>query len=178
MLNTKTLGLTLVKNYFPKWPKELYSSHLGYFKIKNLIIVALNFNNLWSSYPKGRVQGSCASYKNQCAIKLSEALAKSGIDVSQEYKSKNTCMVNDITHIRGAETLALHLNRIYKRRLKYIRPHRAKILLKNKKGIIFFKDIIGFRNGIGDHIDLWNGIRTKSGAYWNSCQEVWFWEVR
>lgn len=137
----------------------------------------ISFRQLWKNYPKGRVKDDCNPYRNQCAIRLSVALNSSGLIVKRGYKSKNVCVVGGSTNIRGAETLARHLKNIYRKPLIYKRPSRAKILLKNKKGIIFFKDLKGFRGGIGDHIDLWNGKITKTGEYWEKCKQVWFWEL-
>ena len=50
--------------------------------------------------------------------------------------------------------------------------------LSNVKGIIFFKDIDGFRGGVGDHIDLWDGRQATGGAYFDSAMAVWFWEIK
>ena len=137
----------------------------------------LNFKDLWKNYPTGSVRGTCGQYNNQCAIKMSAAINNSGVNIRSGYRYKNVCTAGGSTNIRGAETLARHLRRVYRKPLIYLRPHRAKILLKNKKGIIFFKDLAGFRGGIGDHIDLWNGKRTKSGSYFHICSQVWFWPV-
>lgn len=137
----------------------------------------LKFSQLWKNYPKGKIGGDCKPYQNQCAIKMSKTLNSTGLTVKKGYKFRNVCVAGGSTNIMGAQRLAIHLKRIYKKPLIYLRPTRAKILLKGKKGIIFFKDLSGFRGGIGDHIDLWNGSATKGGAYWDRCKQVWFWPV-
>ena len=49
--------------------------------------------------------------------------------------------------------------------------------VSQKTGIVFFKNIVGFRGGEGDHIDLWNKDRTKTGEYSSSSSQTWFWEL-
>jgi len=39
---------------------------------------------------------------------------------------------------------------------------------------VFFKDLSGHAI---DHIDLWDGSRTKTGWY-DSATELWFWELK
>ena len=53
----------------------------------------------------------------------------------------------------------------------------TRIAVGGKTGLLFFKDITGFRGGVGDHFDLWNNGATKTGEYIDSCKQTWFWEV-
>ena len=81
-------------------------------------------------------------------------------------------------HARGAESLANHLWRSWGRPRIFSNPSSAKRSMSTGgSGIVFFKDIAGFRNGIGDHIDLWNGFRTMTGEYFDSCNQVWFFSL-
>ncbi|MBK7086168.1 MAG: hypothetical protein IPH53_16480 [Flavobacteriales bacterium] len=78
----------------------------------------------------------------------------------------------------GAEALAKHLEKSLGLAVKGV----SKDDIKGKKGIVFFKDIKGFDNGSsgpdsGDHIDLWDGVKAKSGEYFSEAKSVWFWEV-
>ena len=53
----------------------------------------------------------------------------------------------------------------------------AKLKMKGKTGIVFFKDIPGYQGGTGDHIDVWDGENAKTGAYFGAM-EIWFWEMK
>lgn len=48
------------------------------------------------------------------------------------------------------------------------RPHKVSF---------FFRNILGFRGGAGDHIDLWDGRSTRSYEAFGGCQEVWTWKL-
>lgn len=134
-----------------------------------------SFAVLWKMYSSQRIGGNCASYKHQCAMRMSAALAGAGFRL-RKYK-ENTCKANGVVHARGAEALANYLGwRLFKPKKSYFFSARSDV--KGKTGIIFFKDIKGFRSGRGDHIDLWNGSRTKTGEYFKRCSEVWFWPLK
>jgi Type VI secretion system (T6SS), amidase effector protein 4 len=170
------------------------------------------FGTLWNAYAvdeKGnsiRVGGNCAEYEHQCAIKMSRALKKYDttnpsviFDESQfTYKGKPepVCVADDITHARGAQSLADYLYDYARKRGAKLKPRtlfrpkdhtsralaelrkKAKTALKGKKGVIFFKDFWGDNNA-GDHIDLWNGSTTRNkeaNAYFDHASEIWFYE--
>lgn len=147
----------------------------------------LIFKDLDSKYPiddKGKpikIKGACSSFEHQCAIRLSRAIQQStNLDIftGTDYTKKlgPVCKDGEYKHARGAEELAKYLVKRLSKPKKFKPPSRTE--LKGKKGIIFFKDIKGFRNGIGDHIDLWDGNGTKTGHYFDSAKEVWFWDLR
>jgi hypothetical protein len=78
-------------------------------------------------------------------------------------------------HARGAESLAQFLSRS-------ARPERlpsavAQNSVAGRTGILSFRNLTGFRGGQGDHIDVWDGSASKTGAYFSTSQEVWFWPV-
>jgi hypothetical protein len=77
-------------------------------------------------------------------------------------------------HARGAESLANHLWRVWGRPRIWSDGAAAKRALSSSQGIVLFKDIRGFRNGQGDHIDLWTGTSTMTGEYFSYCKQVWF----
>ncbi len=130
----------------------------------------IQFSRLWSSYPA--VQMPCdGPYDNQCAIRLSIALIGAGFALGgyTEPRCKHG-------HARGAESLAQFLTRS-------ARPERfaaaiAQNRVSGRSGILFFRNLAGFRGGVGDHIDVWDGSATKTGAYFSISQEVWFWPVQ
>lgn len=111
------------------------------------------------------------SWANQCAIRLSMALQKAGLSFAGY--GDPVCAHG---HARGAESLANFLWKAIGPAFKYSQGAESRVA--NQKGIIFFKDISGFRGGQGDHIDLWNGYNTKSGEYFQESGEVWFWPLQ
>ena len=80
-------------------------------------------------------------------------------------------------HARGAESLATYLWRQVGRPQIATTSAAAWTMVNSKKGLIFFKDIAGFRDGIGDHFDCWNAGITKTGEYIDHSKQVWFWEA-
>jgi Type VI secretion system (T6SS), amidase effector protein 4 len=130
----------------------------------------IQFNRLWASYPA--VQMPCdGAYKNQCAIRMSISLIGAGFLLGGYTEPR--CRHG---HARGAESLAQFLSRS-------ARPERlagaaAQNRVSGRTGILFFRNLTGFRGGEGDHIDVWDGTATKTGAYFTTSQEVWFWPVQ
>lgn len=128
-----------------------------------------NFSSLLSNYPSTNTPCN-GSWENQCAIRMSIALQKSGLSLSKY--TEPTCKHG---HARGAESLANHLWNVIGPASKYFNPKKSNVA--GRTGIIFFKDIASFRGGRGDHIDLWNLHKTITGEYFDACQEVWFWSL-
>lgn len=129
-----------------------------------------SFERLWTSYPT--VRSPCdQGYENQCALRVSIALIGAGFALSDYDEPR--CRHG---HARGAESLAQHLWQVVGRPdVGSGRQARTRVL--NRRGIVFFRNIEGFRQGQGDHIDLWDGAATKTGEYFSVSQEVWFWPV-
>lgn len=167
-----------------------------------------NFQALWDNFPQKKVISSKCRNKQEdserpfsdyCAIMLSECLIKSGINISA-YKGNKCWSHAGQKHILLAEDLAKGLELSppshFGRMLK-IKPSTFQKELKDKTGIIFFKDywqrdgeLLGSRSG--DHIDLWNKDRISSTSMLtrnileflgrvsdlNQSKAIWFWEVR
>lgn len=132
--------------------------------------MTVTFDQLVANYPDDRFP--CADgWANQCALRMSVALEGAGFDFAGY--SDPTCSHG---HARGAESLANHLWRTWGRPTIYANPSSAKGSLAGRQGVIFFKDIAGFRNGSGDHIDLWKP-GTMTGEYFSYCKQVWFYTV-
>lgn len=130
----------------------------------------ITFDQLVANYPDDRFP--CGDgWANQCALRMSVALEGAGFSFA-DYGDP-TCSHG---HARGAESLANHLWRTWGRPRIYTTPSSAKGALAGKQGVIFFKDIAGFRNGSGDHIDLWKP-GTMTGEYFSYCKQVWFFDV-
>lgn len=133
--------------------------------------MTINFAELTAHYPTE--QHPCGDgWDNQCALRMSLALEGSGFSFSGY--SDPVCSHG---HARGAESLANHLWRSLGRPQIFTAGASAKSSLSGKCGIVFFKDITGFRNGSGDHIDLWDGNRTRTGEYFSYCKQVWFFKT-
>lgn len=129
------------------------------------------------------------SYSNQCAVRMSRAAIKSGIDFSDypDPTCKGEGSFLGLSYARGAESLANYFwvkfgknksRKVYLTNRNTQKATTVRNSLKTKKGIIFFRNIDGFRGGIGDHIDLWDGNQTTGGEYFDTSTEVWFWEIR
>jgi hypothetical protein len=128
------------------------------------------FQQLWLSYPA--TNSPCdRGYENQCAIRLSVALVGAGFPLTGY--AEPLCPHG---HARGAESLARYLSRVAS---SPVRGQGATIrmLANARRCILLFQNIEGFRGGRGDHIDLWDGTRSKSGAYFGECQQVWLWNL-
>jgi len=129
------------------------------------------FLSLWSSYPTE--QHPCnQGWENQCAIRMSVCLINAGFHLTQYIEPK--CKHG---HARGAESLANYLWKQVGRPKISKTANESRATVNGKTGLLFFKDITGFRGGRGDHFDLWNNGETKTGEYIDSCKQTWFWEV-
>jgi hypothetical protein len=129
------------------------------------------FKTLLDKYPDESAPCD-QGWDNQCAIRVSIALVDAGF-----HLTGYTDPLCKHGHARGAESLA---NYLWKQlRAPVIRKDagKAKGLVKDKTGIVFFRNITGFRGGLGDHIDLWDRSATMTGQYFDVCAETWFWQI-
>ncbi len=145
------------------------------------------FNTLWVNHPaiKGIINPCSTNgkinFSNQCAIRMSVCLDKSGVSLTSFNGAK--CYPghgHSQSHVLRAEELA---SWIEKQNSLFGTPTKKKKVkstdYKNKKGIVLFKNFWGAGNQ-GDHIDLWNGAVMTRGApsYFSLSKEVWFWELK
>lgn len=170
--------------------------------------IFLDFKTLWESFPekslmKARCQNkqetSSAPFDNYCAILLSEALINVGVSTSSAKAAK--CWSHSGTkHILRAEEMAKWLtssNIGGLHKVEKISPSTFQKDLKNRTGIIFFKDYWQrgnetTNNQSGDHIDLWNKDEISSSGMlmrsiyeffgtvsdFNKSKEIHFWEIK
>jgi hypothetical protein len=129
------------------------------------------FSRMWDSYPTVRTPCD-GPYDNQCAIRASIALIGAGFSLAGY--TEPVCRHG---HARGAESLANFIARTAGQP-QILKPEHAKTSVEGRSGLVFFRNIEGFRNSRGDHMDLWNGSKTQTGAYFNVCQQIWFWWSR
>lgn len=140
-----------------------------------------SFINLQQAYPK--VDSPCDQpWGNQCAIRMSIALnEEKTIRVNKSTYTDPKCKHE---HARGAESLANWLWRHHLGRPLIIGGSAVdRQVLRDKRGIIFFKDCFArasetLEQRSGDHIDLWNRGLTQGyddGGYMS--KQIWFWEL-
>jgi len=128
----------------------------------------VRFDALWKAYPSGKPSQAKDAhgnllYTNQCAIKVSVALHKVGVEM-KSFSGAHTVLDGKRAALR-AEELAAWLNKMPFCGL----PSKAdpvtgpdwKDKVKGRTGIIFFgdywtRDGESQANASGDHIDLWN----------------------
>ncbi|GLS26146.1 T6SS effector amidase Tae4 family protein [Marinibactrum halimedae] len=138
----------------------------------------VTFSTLWDNYPSDPCDTT--KFKNQCAIKVGTALAKSGVDTTKLVSKKRHCWFHDTSHghVLSAEELAAGL---MKNKIPGISKGveidamNFKAKVAGQKGIIFFKDYWLRSNDrenrpTGDHIDLWNGSRLTDLTSWIRIQ--------
>lgn len=172
----------------------------------------VTFQEMWDNYPSKDITHQDSKtkkdlYENHCAIKLSESLYKSGIELKSFNGSRCSCCPSGKNiHALVAQELADWLKK--KPFPGCPEPTQCtgsnfKKTLDGKKGIAFFKDYwqrkqeFGTKLNTGDHIDLWdNGTLAADGSFisflritlglswdgWFSdhtlSKEVLFWEIK
>ena len=123
---------------------------------------------------------------NQCAIRLSTALEGAGFAL--RHYDDPTCRHG---HARGAQSLGTYLWRQVGPPRRWAGGREAEARIAGRKGIVVFQDIEGFREGRGDHIDLWDGRALRTDALphpetgapvelrdpFGRATNVWFWEL-
>ena len=122
------------------------------------------------------------TFPNQCAIRMSRCLIKSGWTKDTFRDKRYTGNICPHGYARGAQDLAAFLRKIWGSQTVGWSAQKDNMDAfsnsLNKKGIICFMNIPGFA-GQG-HIDLWDGTkskpveRTRRGQYWHSST-IWLW---
>lgn len=134
------------------------------------------FTNLWNNYPSSdpcidpttgeRPKG----YDNQCALRLSHALARSGVDF-RTFRGAGCPTGREGGIAASAQALADWLQRRPFSACPSAESYTGQDVfnrIKDRSGIVFLADYWVRPNGrrTGDHIDLWNGWRFTS--YWSA----------
>lgn len=141
----------------------------------------IRFNILWKNHPGTLKPCNVVEFPNQCAIRMSEAFNKSGVDLSSFSGVKCWEKHEDkFRHILRAQELANWVDKhpeVFGNTLKL--PRKKYPTMNSKsfklKGLVFIKD--GW--GATDHIDLWDGISLRTGSvdYLSLGVEIWFWPL-
>ena len=138
---------------------------------------SMSWRAIWNAHPYPASPCDRTSFLNQCAIRMSVALAGAGVDLSSFRGAR--CypgMGHGGRHILRAQELA---DWIALRPALFGTAGKRKNVTANdyagKPGIVFVQ------NGWGatDHIDIWDGAAMKGGSpdYFARGKEVWFWPL-
>jgi len=171
----------------------------------NTAIGEVTFDQLWNNYPSSSISHIDPKtgndiFPDHCAINLSEALMRSGVDISSfsGVKCWGGCPSGG-GHLIRAQELANNLNILFK--VTRLTGSNFESYIDGKQGIIFFQNYwqrSGESGRTGDHIDLWNGSYLRDNgalATWfrttfpgiaelfglsdlRRSQAVWFWQFK
>lgn len=143
------------------------------------------FSRLWNNHPatKGIINpcstdNGVPNFDNQCAIRMSVALADSGINLDS-FTGEFCWHKHGKRHVLRAQELA---DWIASKSLLFGNIDKKVSVtdkyFKGKLGVVFFRNFWGTGNQ-GDHIDLWYGDHMARGAsdYFIKSEEVWFWQL-
>lgn len=154
-----------------------------------------NFQKIWSNHPIIKGDDPVLDkkvYENQCAINLSAALMRSGIQLTG-FGGALSWQKGAPKYAIRAQELADWLQTTFPRvpmKCEKVAPKEFSAKLSQKRGIIFFQNYWGSGKQ-GDHIDLWNGSRLTHmrslaqiylrvgsfglGSDYREAESVWFW---
>jgi hypothetical protein len=156
-----------------------------------------SFAALWSNHP--HVKGEPALldtgvYPDQCAITLSAALLRSGVDMKsypgtwswQKDKPKYAIRAQELANWLATPAAHLAFG------VRKLPGKEAFDKMSGSTGIVFFQNYWGPGHQ-GDHIDLWNGTRLTDHLSWarihlylswegrisnyRNAESVWYWRV-
>jgi Type VI secretion system (T6SS), amidase effector protein 4 len=173
-------------------------------------MLSVNFQSVWKSHPLNwspKVKEPCIdsdgkpAYLSQCAIRLSIALQRGGVNLNA-CKKLNCGLGHSEKHFIRAQELASWFSggtvlgkpqTFPKKRGDRLTEQQTKQFF-NHRGIVFFQN---FYNPVapadspdtppftGDHIDLWNtdSLSGVNAVDWNwnyfyRAENIWFWEIK
>jgi len=155
---------------------------------------------------RGNSQPCARGVANQCAVRMSIALGRSGFGLegfmpqSRVHSGNGACHTDGMSHVLGALELATWLKRALGDPLN-IRPQagtsgcaHAFTQIRGQTGIVYFNNCFtraGSAVQVGDHIDLFNGQQyynqiihpraggdeTTGGDLFGRADQVWFWRL-
>ncbi|WP_175822599.1 type VI secretion system amidase effector protein Tae4 [Burkholderia sp. BCC0419] len=150
---------------------------------------AVTFKSLWDAHPSGNPHDDPA-YTNQCAIRISVALHRVGVDMKSfssrlvrplgGQRSIGRILLNGKATATRANELGSWLNLqpfagIGKAEVITGADWEAKI--KGRTGIVMFDGYWARAgeselNASGGHIDLWNGSRMTMNGFWGAASTI------
>lgn len=117
------------------------------------------------------------AYLNTCAVRMSLALIKSGVDFIGRLKIKEGPYKGKMIE-PGAKLLADQLARpAVFGRPDVFAPRDAMSKLSGKKGMILFWKITGYGGGHIDLIEVSTTVQVCNSACYFSSKEIWFWPL-
>lgn len=116
-------------------------------------------------------------YENTCAVRMSIALLRSGVEISGRLKIKSGSLKGRSIE-PGAKLLADQLSRSgLLGRPQILGPTEALKKLEKKQGVIFFWKMSGYSGGHIDLIQVHNANAVCSSACYLDSREIWFWPL-
>ena len=116
-------------------------------------------------------------YVNTCAVRMSLALIKAGVDCAGRLRIKDGAY-RGRTIEPGAKLLADQLARPGAfGKPNVLAPRDAMARLSGKKGVILFWKISGYGGGHIDLIETTNAVPVCNSACYFSSKEIWFWPL-
>ena len=122
-----------------------------------------------------------SAYINTCAIRVSLALIKSGVNVRGRMAIKNGPHKGKLIEPGQAKLSNILAEATFLGAPEKFKTADADKNIGNRRGVVSFWQVPGYLNGNGGHIDIvspaMGGIRfCGSDCYWTS-KEVWFWAL-
>ncbi len=142
---------------------------LCYAYLSDVCVVKPSYQIMEMAYEDYKVDSApCkAGVTNQCAVRMSVALERSGFSLNafdparRVHRGRSRCLLS-IQHVLGANELARYLKTIWGEPEKFRgrSKNTAKESLAGRQGVIYFNNCFrraGQASKRGDHIDLWSG---------------------
>lgn len=133
------------------------------------------FKTIWSNYPTSdpcdaKNERGEVLFPNQCAIRVSAALKKSGVSFATFPRARKCWVHPAADHILAAKELADWLERGHVAgigRAEDVTGQTWRDQVLDRTGVICFEDYYApGPGGGGDHIDLWDGDEMTSFGSW------------
>jgi len=142
----------------------------------------VKFKTLWGNYPDNdpcdaKDQKGEKLFGNQCAIRLSYSMKKSGVTFNTFPKKRKCWVHGDADHILAAAELADWIEKSQNPSFivtENITGNKWREKIVQRTGIICFEDYYLRSDGSGgDHIDLWDGnSMTGFGSYFRAAFNI------
>ena len=116
-------------------------------------------------------------FRDACALRISVALNSIGYTISYQ---KNKTLSGDINKDNKNEWYyyrAADVKDFIERKFGHFSKINSLKDIKGRKGFIYY-GACEWRNGAGEHIDLYDGTTVESHDYSNKCNEIYFVEIK
>ena len=121
---------------------------------------------MWYEFYRSDSRPCKAGVVNQCAVRMSLALFKSGFnfgtfpDQKRIHSGRKECKLDKLPHILGADELHQYLKQVWDAG-EMGKGAKIREDIKGRTGIVYFNNCFKRKSTdktkVGDHIDLWNG---------------------